>query len=128
LPANYLIIWFPPNTLIPQVVRPSGETYGRHNTRWWVSCQLLCFHRLSSLLTHGRCVIWFPPNTRLRKLHFSGRALSSQGGDSTLNTLAVGVRNAPLTPAWFKLTKRLSDCQAKVRCNSQSCPLRGVEL
>jgi len=44
-----------------------------------------------------------------------------------LNTIAVGVWNAALTMAWFKLTKRLSDCQAKVWCNLQACLLRGVE-
>jgi len=44
-----------------------------------------------------------------------------------MNTFAVGVRNAALTPAWFKITKRLRDCQAKVRCDLQACRLREVE-
>jgi hypothetical protein len=38
-----------------------------------------------------------------------------------LNTLAVGVRYVPHTPARYKITKRLCDCQAKVRCDLQAC-------
>ncbi len=38
-----------------------------------------------------------------------------------MNTLAVGVRYVPHTPAWCKLTKRLCNYQARVRCDLQAC-------